>query len=131
MESIKKGRPKAILERMAAQEAEAMEHKLRQDAKDREFAELLRSIEGESTKAAAVVAEAKAALADAGEHDDRKVRLMKEERQRSLENISNNLEIAERMCNTYRTLELNSSAVELEEFCVDCGCVHTVDVLKD
>ena len=43
MES-KKGRPRsrAILDRMAAQEAEALEHKLRQDAKDREFAELLK-----------------------------------------------------------------------------------------
>jgi len=131
METSKKSRPKAILERMAAQEAEALEHKLRQDAKDREFAEFLRSIEGESTKAAAVVAEAKAALADAGEHDERKVRLMKEERQRSIENITNSLEMAERLCTTFRTLELNSSAVELEQFCVDCGCVHTIDVLKD
>ena len=55
-----KGRPKAILERMATQEADALERKARQDAKDKEFAELLRAIEGESAKASAVVAEAKA-----------------------------------------------------------------------
>ena len=53
---------KAILERLASQEAEAMERKARQEAKDREFAELLRAIEGESVKAAAVVAEAKGFL---------------------------------------------------------------------
>ena len=64
MAAPKKGRPSkgrpAILERMATQESDALERKARQDAKDKEFAELLRAIEGESAKAAAVVAEAKA-----------------------------------------------------------------------
>ena len=45
MTAPKKGRPKgrAILERMATQEADALERKARQDAKDKEFAELLSS----------------------------------------------------------------------------------------
>ena len=73
----------------------------------------------------------KASLADAGEHDDRKVRMIKEERRRPIENITSSLEMAERLCATFRTLELNSAAADLDQFCVDCGCVHTIDVLKD
>ena len=30
-----------------------------------------------------------------------------------------------------RTLELNSSAHELEEWCLECGCIHTGEVLRD
>ena len=57
--------------------------------------------------------------------------MMKEERRRSIENITSSLEMAERLCNTFRTLELNAAAAELEQFCADCGCIHTLDVLKE
>jgi len=40
-------------------------------------------------------------------------------------------ETAYRMCETFRTLELNSSANELDQFCVNCGCVHTIDVVNE
>ena len=37
----------------------------------------------------------------------------------------------ERLSETYRTLELNSNAHTLDEWCVECECIHTADVLKD
>ena len=42
-----------------------------------------------------------------------------------------NEETAYRICETFRTFELNSTANELEQFCADCGCVHTIDVVND
>ena len=42
---------RSVLDRMAEVEAEYAAHKLRQEAKDREFAELLRSIEAPPEKA--------------------------------------------------------------------------------
>ena len=40
-------------------------------------------------------------------------------------------ETAYRICETFRTLELNSTANELDQFCVNCGCVHTIDVVNE
>ena len=40
-------------------------------------------------------------------------------------------ETAYRVCEAFRTLELNSTANELDQFCSDCGCVHTIDVVND
>ena len=40
-------------------------------------------------------------------------------------------ETAYRICETFRILELNSTANELDQFCVNCGCVHTIDVVNE
>ena len=40
-------------------------------------------------------------------------------------------ETAYRVCEAFRTLELYSTANELDQFCSNCGCVHTIDVVND
>ena len=130
MASKRRPRSNAVLERLAAQEAEVLAHRSVQDAKDKEFAEFLKSIELESAKAAHSIENAKKSLKE-DSSTERKVQSIKAERQRSIENMTSSLEMATRICRTFRTLELNSNARELEQFCVDCGCIHTSDVLND
>ena len=38
---------------------------------------------------------------------------------------------SERLSQTWYNLELNSNAPELEQWCEMCGCLHTIDVLKE
>ena len=37
----------------------------------------------------------------------------------------------ERLAETFRTLELNSNAHTLDEWCVICECIHTSDVVRE
>ena len=42
-----------------------------------------------------------------------------------------NEETAFRICESFQTFELNATAHELDEFCVSCGCIHTMDVVNE
>ena len=42
-----------------------------------------------------------------------------------------NEETAFRICESFRNFELNATAHELDQFCVNCGCVHTIDVVNE
>ena len=48
-----------------------------------------------------------------------------------IEANTSNEETAFRICETFRTFELNATAHELDQFCVNCGCVHTIDVVNE
>ena len=125
-----KQRP-AVLERMEAQKAELLAHRAAQDAKDEEFSKLLKAMEMESAKATHAIEDVKKSLVDeSSAKTEHKIKVMKAERRRSIENTTSSLEMATRICRTFRNLELNAAARELEQFCVDCGCIHTIDVLN-
>ena len=51
----------------------------------------------------AVVADAKAGLADAGRNDEQKIRTLKEERESEIATMTSTLEYAERICSTFRS----------------------------
>ena len=48
-----------------------------------------------------------------------------------IEATTSSEETAYRICESFRNLELNSTAHELDQFCVSCGCVHTIDVVNE
>ena len=52
-------------------------------------------------------------------------------RRYDIEPTTSSEETAYRICETFRTLELNSTANELDQFCENCGCVHTIDVVNE
>lgn len=63
---------------------------------------------------------------------DRRISELKKERQKSMQLDSRESnELLSRLSQTFRTLELNSNAHELDAWCDECCCIHTSDVLKD
>lgn len=40
-------------------------------------------------------------------------------------------QVLHRLASTYRTLELATTAHELDLWCKECGCVHTADVVAE
>ena len=50
---------------------------------------------------------------------------------RQVERETSRLETQERLAEVWYTLELNSNAHELEEWCDMCGCLHTIFVVSD
>jgi len=59
----------------------------------------------------------------------REEKRMREERLREVgrETASENLK--ERLATTWHNLELNSTAHELDQWCMECGCIHESDVV--
>jgi len=55
----------------------------------------------------------------------------KEERLREIEQDTRSNEYKERIERAYHELELNSTAHELDAWCVECGCIHESDVVND
>jgi len=55
----------------------------------------------------------------------------KEERTREIERDTAGNEYKERIERAYHELELNSTAHELDAWCVECGCIHESDVVND
>ena len=39
--------------------------------------------------------------------------------------------VLERLSETYRMLELNSTAHTLDQWCSECSCIHTSEVVKE
>ena len=55
----------------------------------------------------------------------------REERLREVERETASNQLKERLASTWYNLELNSTAHELDQWCVECGCIHTSDVVND
>lgn len=65
------------------------------------------------------------------EESDRKVAQIKAQTQKAMELTSKESQhLLQRLSDTFRTLELNSNAHELDQWCNHCQCIHTADVLK-
>lgn len=144
------------VKKAAAVAAEIANHKARQELKDKEFAELLQSIERQSAqrnhsikvftfsskKMSALSGnldlefefqDTKSALAS---HpltaSAKKISELKREREKSMQlDSKESAELLGRLAATYRTLELNSTAHELDAWCEECGCVHVKDVVVE
>lgn len=121
-----------ILEKMAALEAEKASHREAQLLKHKEFLAVIGAIEKESARAANCVKDTqKVLLEDSQDRTSMKLENLKARRQLTIESLTSSLTVAERLCSTYRTLELNSNASNLDQFCNECGCVHIKDVVTD
>ncbi len=55
----------------------------------------------------------------------------KEERLKEIERETASNEYKERIERAYYELELQSTAHELDAWCVECGCIHESDVVND
>lgn len=57
---------------------------------------------------------------------------LKEERAKSMQlDPTEAAALNARLSDTFRTLELNSNAHELDEWCHNCGCIHESEVIKE
>jgi len=132
-EDRKNKRRSTILDKLAADAAEKSNRKAIQDAKDKEFLEQLREIEASSTKSLYNVEDTKQNLKE--DTEKRTLRRVQEiqnfRRKFDIEANTSSEETAFRICETFRTFELNATAHELDQFCVNCGCVHTMDVVNE
>ena len=55
----------------------------------------------------------------------------REERLREVERETASNQLKERLTSTWYNLELNSTAHELDQWCVECGCIHTSDIVNE
>lgn len=69
---------------------------------------------------------------NAQKSSERRLAAVREENMKSVQLDSKDAEdLARRMSDTYRTLELNSNAKELDLWCENCGCIHDSDVVAE
>ena len=108
-------------------------HRAEQDAKDKKFFEMLKSIEMESAgRNHSVNATKEALVSNSKAEAEKKLAKVQEENKRSLQlDDKASQELLGRLAETFRTLELASSAHELDQWCDACGCIHTADVVRE
>ena len=118
----------SILDKMAQVEKEKEEHRRIQAEKDRQFRDTLEAIERENSHK---LADAKKSFAMHSALNKKIEKKRKEERQRQVERETASDSFKERLASTYHSLELNSTASNLDAWCQECGCIHTSDVVGD
>jgi hypothetical protein len=124
-----KWRKMSIVEKMAEASAEREAHRRVQDDKNRQLEAALRAIEEESARENHSVTETKKTLLT-DDATDRNVQRLKAERRREVERETGALELQERLSHTWHSLELNSTAHQLDAWCNECGCLHTSVVVN-
>ncbi len=123
----------SIMEKMAAVLAEQEAHRRRQEEKDRQLEAALKAIEDASAKESYGIEETRQTLVNEFKDSSlsrRTERRIRGERRREIERETGNPELEERLVRTYHTLELNSTAHELDQWCNECNCIHIADVVN-
>ena len=101
-----------------------------QEEKDREFKAALALIAAKSAKESHGLDETKKSLQtwSATKRTEKQLRM---DRQREIYRDTSSESFQERLVSTFHNLELNSTAHELDEWCHECGCLHTSFVVND
>ena len=126
-------RKNSIIEKMAASLAEKEAHQRLQAEKDRKLEAALKAIEDASAKESHGIEETKQTLVSEFMDSSlarRTEQRIRGERRREIERETGNPDLEERLVRTYQTLELNSTAHELDKWCHECQCIHISDVVN-
>jgi len=127
---------KSLIERMAEAEEE---HRRQMEEKDRAFKAAMEAIDKQfnshkdkEDQRWNTLDETKAELRESFKNSGlREEKRIKEERLREVERHTASSELKERLTSTWYNLELQSNAHELDQWCVECGCIHTSDIVNE
>ena len=123
----------SLLDKMAQLEAEKEEQRRLEAEKDRPPLDRLREALDATPEVSYShkLAETKKSFAMHSALNKKIEKKRKEERQRQVERETASDSFKERLASTYHSLELNSTASNLDAWCHECGCIHTSDVVGD